>query len=86
MWPGFSFPSQFYALEFLRIFVHGKFSPGLNCLKDISVARRIHPWRWGHVSWHHLENDQKLNKKGKFFQLKVRSNIKFKTNRKLLRI
>ena len=42
-------------VELLRVIVRGKFSPGLNFLKDISMGRGISPWRWGHISWSYLK-------------------------------
>ena len=34
----------------LKVIDRGKFSPGLNCLENISVGRGILPLKWGQIS------------------------------------
>ena len=73
----FLFADSILRVEMLRAIVRNKFSTRLNCLENISVARRGFPWRRSQIFWHYLKNDQELNKK-QVFQLKVRGKIKTK--------
>jgi hypothetical protein len=68
----FLFSVAILCAEWLRVIVRGKFSPGSNCLEDISVGSGF--LREGGPDFLALfKNDQKYKKS---FQLKVRSNIK----------
>ena len=62
-------------VEMSKVIFRGKFSPGLNCPEDIYVGRGIFPRRWNQTSWRYLKTIRNQIK-SKFFQLKVRSNIK----------
>ena len=76
----FIFSVSILRVEGVRVIVWGKFSPGLNCLGDIPMVGGSLPppptWRWGQISVHYLENDQKLYLKKQVVLLKVRSDIK----------
>jgi len=49
------FPDSILHGEMLRVLVRGSFSPGLNCLGEISTDRGIFPWRWSQISWYYFK-------------------------------
>jgi hypothetical protein len=68
-------------MEMLRVIFRGRYSPGLNCLENVSVGRRHFSVVAEPDFLAFFKNDQKLSKKQEFFQFKVKSNIETKTKR-----
>jgi hypothetical protein len=51
----FLFADSILCVEMLKVIVRGKFSPGLNCLENISVGRRGFLLSWSQISLRYLE-------------------------------
>ena len=70
------------SVKILRVIVRDKFLPGLNCPETISLGRGF--FRGDGANYPGVI--YKTIEKRKFFQMKVRSNIKTSIEQKLLRI